>query len=278
VTPTKNAHTYPRRDYIYVPSAATDHTSPSPGNVTPSLPPPSNNPKRLPQRARSPLHRIIPHFDFLKNLNPRQSPPGRLPKHEKIFSHIQTPYNPDAFDILLQKHDLTSSYPFLTRNLCNGFPMGEFPVLTKSVIFPNHPSCTNYDNEIRTYLEEEVVAGRMFGPFSQAEMQDIMKGPFQSSPLIIDVQPQPDGAPDKIRMCRHMSKRDKFHPSTNDYVDAFKFPTRFGSVSEVGEIVSPSFSILKNPHYAPHNFITSHLPFMLPIPYSHSHLDAHRTA
>jgi hypothetical protein len=274
--PTKNAHIYPCRDYIYVPSAATDHTSPSPGNVNPNLPLPSNDLKRLSQRTRSPLHHIIPHFNFLKSLKPRQSPPWRLPKHEKIFSHIQTPYNPDAFDILLQKHDLTSSYPFLTHNLRNRFPMGEFPVLAETVIFPNHPSCTNYDNKIRTYLEEEVIAGRMFRPFSQADMQDIMKGPFQSSPLIIDIQPQPNGVPDKIWMCQHMSKRDKFHPSTNNYVDAFKFPTCFGSVSEVGEIVSPSFSTLKNPHYTLHNFITSYVPFMLPILYSHSHLDAHR--
>jgi hypothetical protein len=212
------------------------------------------------------LFSIASHYPALQFLEPRQSPPGRLPKHEKIFSHIQTPYNPDAFDTILKKHDLTSSYPFLTHNLRNGFPMGEFPVLAKSIIFPNHPSCTNYDNEIRTYLQEEVVAGRMFRPFSQAEMQEIMKGPLQSSPLIIDVQPQPDGVPDKIRMCRHMSKRDKFHPSTNDYIDTFKFPTRFGSVSEVGEIVSPSFSTLKNPHYAPHNFITFPCAFYAPYP------------
>jgi hypothetical protein len=275
--PTKNAHTHLLRDYTYVPSVAIDHTLCSPGNANPNQPPPSNDPKRPTQRAHSPSHHITPHFDFLKSLKPRWSPPWRLPKHEKIFSHIQTPYNPDAFYTLLQKHDLTSSYPFLTRNLRNGFPMGEFPVLAENVIFPNHPSCTNYDNEIRTYLQEEVAAGRMFSPFSQAEIQDIMKGPFQSSPLIINVQSQPDSAPDKICMCRHMSKRDKLHPSTNDYVDASKFPTRFGSVSEVGEIVSPFLSTLKIPttlhtfHNLPRVFFT------FPIPYPHSHLNAHHT-
>jgi hypothetical protein len=142
----------------------------------------------------------------------------------------------------------------------------DFPVLTKSVIFLNHPSCTNYDNKIKTYLQEEVVAGRMFRPFSQAEMQEIMKGPFQSSLLIINIQPQPDSAPDKIQMCQHMSKCDKFHPSTNDYVDAFKFPTCFGSISEVGKIVSPSFSTLKNSHYAPHNLITFPCAFYTAYP------------
>jgi len=125
--------------------------------------------------------------------------------------------------------------------------MGEFPPLTETVIFPNHPSAKNYDKEIKTYLQEEVVACRMFGPFCQSDMEDIMKGPFQSSPLIIDAQPQPNGAPDKIRICRHMSKRDKLHLSTNDYVDSSKFPTHFGSISKVGEIVSPLFNFL-SPH------------------------------
>jgi len=122
--------------------------------------------------------------------------------------------------------------------------MGEFPPLSRSVIFPNRPSCSNYANEIRTYLNEEVIAGRMHGPFCREEMEDIMKRPFQSSPLIIDVQPQPDGVLDKLRMCRHLSKRDKLHPSTNDFVDTSKFPTHFGSVSEVAEIVSFLFPYL----------------------------------
>jgi hypothetical protein len=129
----------------------------------------------------------------------------------------------------------------------------------------------NYDKEIKTYLQEEVVAHRMFGPFCQSEMEDIMKGPFQSSPLIIDAQPQPNGAPDKIRICRHMSKRDKLHPSTNDYVDSSKFPTRFGPISKVGEIVSPLFNFL-----SPHPKISCYSFFFLLLctstPFRHIHL------
>ena len=239
-TATKNVYTPFPKEPTSALSAATNLTSPSRGNVARDLQPPY-------KRPYSPQNPITHHFDFLKNLKPCLTPPWRLRIHENIFSHVETPYHPDAFDKLLNKHDLTSSYPFLTRNLRNGFPMGEFPPLTETVIFPNHPSAKNYDKEIKTYLQEEVVARRMFGPFCQSEMEDIMKGPFQSSPLIIDAQPQPNGAPDKIRICRHMSKRDKLHPSTNDYVDSSKFPTRFGSVSEVGEIVSPLFKFL-SPH------------------------------
>ena len=168
-----------------------------------------------------------------------------------IFSHIETPYDADAFDFYLKKHNLTDAYPFLTRNLRNGFPMGEFLPLKESVIFPNHPSCLKYDKQILIYLQEEVTAWRMHGPFSQEEMEDIMKGPFQSSPIIIDVQPQLDGAPDKLRMCRHLSKHDRFHPSTNDFVDSSKFPTSFGSVSEVADIVSPSLFFLTRRMYTP---------------------------
>jgi len=66
-------------------------------------------------------------------------------------------------------------------------------------------------------------------------------GPFQSSPLIIDAQPQPNGTLDKICICRHMSKCDKLHLSTNNYVDSLNFPTHFWPIFEVCEIVSLSF-------------------------------------
>ena len=263
-TATKNVYTPFPKEPTSALSAATNLTSPSRGNVARDLQPPY-------KRPYSPQNPITRHFDFLKNLKPRLTPPWRLRIHENIFSHVETPYHPDAFDKLLNKHDLTSLYPFLTRNLRNGFPMGEFPPLTETVIFPNHPSAKNYDKEIKTYLQEEVVARRMFGPFCQSEMEDIMKGPFQSSPLIIDAQPQPNGAPDKIRICRHMSKRDKLHPSTNDYVDSSKFPTRFGPISKVGEIVSPLFNFL-----SPHPKISCYSFFFLLLctstPFRHIHL------
>jgi hypothetical protein len=278
-TATKNVHMPFPKEPTSALSAATNLILPSRGNVARDLQPPY----KCPHSLQNP---IIHHFDFLKNLKPHPTPPWRLCTHENIFSHVETPYHPDTFDKLLNKYDLTSSYPFLTRNLRNGFPMGEFPLLTKTVIFPNHPSAKNYDKEIKTYLQEEVVACRMFGPFCQSEMEDIMKGPFQSSLLIIDAQPQPNGALDKIRICRHMSKCDKLHPSTNDYVDSSKFPTRFGSVSEVGEIVSPLFNFL-SPHpkilcYSFFFFFCVHLrPFVTYIytlssrtsmPFRHIHL------
>jgi hypothetical protein len=77
----------------------------------------------------------------------------------------------------------------------------------------------------------------MSGPFSHETMKAIMKGPFQSSPLIVDCQPQPDG-PDKLCLCCHLSKGNILHPSTNSFIEKDKFLTRFTSVSKISEIVS----------------------------------------
>jgi hypothetical protein len=171
-------------------------------------------------------------------MTPRISPLPRSPSHDAIFSRILTPYSADAFAFFLDKHSLSDKYPFLVRNLRFGFPMGEFPPLKETVIFPNHPSARLHADYIKDYLIEEVKSQRMSGPFSREEMEKILKGPFQSSPIIVNSQPQPDGLPDKLRICRHLSKGDRLHPSTNHFVDNSKFPTRFASTAEISEIVS----------------------------------------
>lgn len=86
--------------------------------------------------------------------------------------------------------------------------------------------------QIDAYLAEEVVSGRMSGPFNLDEATLILKGPFQCSPIVVDVQ---DG---KLRICRHLSKDSKSSASVNSFIDADKFPTCFGSAAEVADIVS----------------------------------------
>jgi len=216
--PKGNACTHSSKECMSAPSVETNHTSLVLGNVVWDPLPHNNHLNPTSHATPSPSHPIIPHFDFLQNLIHRTSPPWCLHNHEKSFSHIQTPYNTDAFEFFLKKHNLTSSYSFLAHNLDNSFPMGKFPPLFCSMIFPNHPSCLNYANKIHTYLHE-VITGIMHSPFCCKEMEDIMKGAFQSSPLIVDIQPQPDGVPNKLHMCRHLLERDKLHPSTNDFIE-----------------------------------------------------------
>ena len=128
------------------------------------------------------------------------------PEHSLIFERIIHPYNSDAFESLLLKHDLLSDYPLLPSNLRHGFPLGHMPALTEAMILPNNPLTHPYMHDIQDYLQKELLAGRMSGPFSCEHTELILRGPFQSSLLIVDVQPQQCGMPDKIRICRHLSK------------------------------------------------------------------------
>lgn len=173
--------------------------------------------------------------------------PARLPAHDEILNRVTTPYNADVLASFLSKHDLADAYPLLANNLRFGFQMGDFPILKKSVIFPNHPSAALHSDFIDAYLDEEIAARRMSGPFTKAETESIFKGPFQCSPIIIAVQPQGPSEPDKLRLCRHLSKSDKLNLSTNSYIDKEKFPTKFGTASEVAEIVSLLSSLYSLP-------------------------------
>lgn len=154
------------------------------------------------------------------------------------FSRVTHPYNTDAFELLLDKHGLTRHYPNLCINLRNGFPLGLMPDLQQTVVFPNHPSCFAHSSAVDHYLAEEVSAGRMSGPFPKSDVERILRGPFQASPLIVAVQTQQPGTPDKLRICRHLSKGSKIHPSVNSYIDKEDFPTRFDTAARVADIIA----------------------------------------
>jgi hypothetical protein len=198
--------------------------------------------------ARPPF---LSYTDFSHSVITRFPLPFSSPQQCSIFDRIAHPYNSHAFESLLLKHGLSLAYPLLCNNLTHGFPLGHMPDLTETVILPNNPSTYPYMHEIHDYLQKELLAGRMSGPFSRKEAELILRGPFFSSPLIVDVQPQQPGTPDKIRICRHLSKGSKLHPSVNSHIRKEDFPTRFDLASKVAEIVSshlvnpfPSFSLL----------------------------------
>ncbi|KAJ3563610.1 hypothetical protein NP233_g8831 [Leucocoprinus birnbaumii] len=155
-----------------------------------------------------------------------------------LFNKIVTPYDANAFEYLLNKHGLTELYPHLVHNLRHGFPIGNMPPLEKTAIFKNHPSVEKHMDAVDAYLAEEVAAGRMNGPFSQQEVESALRGPFQSSPLIVAVSVQAPGEPDKIRVCRHLSKGNFAHPSVNSFIEKEDFPTRFDSATKTAEAVS----------------------------------------
>ena len=211
----------------------------------------------------------LSYTNFSHSVIPRLPLSFSTPTHCSIFERVPHPYNSDAFRFFLSKHGLSSAYPLLCENLTHGFPLGHMPALTEAVILPNNPSTYPYMHEIDDYLQKELLAGRMSGPFSREEAELILCGPFFSSPLVVDVQPQQPGTPDKIRICRHLSKASKLHPSVNSHIRKEDFPTRFDLASKVAEIVSLPFvnlfplHFLYLPLHTPLRFVRGVFSFLL---------------
>ena len=165
-----------------------------------------------------------------------------------IYSRIVHPYNVDAFDHFISKHNFAPFYSLLVTNLRNGFPLGVMPPLTDTVIFKNHPSIIPHSDLIDKYLTDELVAGRMSGPFSRNQVEELLLDSFFCSPLLVSTQIQQPGMPDKLRVCRHLSKGDKHTPSTNSHIHKEDFPTRFDTALKVADIVGSSTCIVFPSH------------------------------
>ncbi|PPQ82674.1 hypothetical protein CVT24_004343 [Panaeolus cyanescens] len=187
------------------------------------------------------------YSDFTNNIVQRPRFDPSIHHSPSIFEKIVTPYSADAFELALANHGLVSKYPLLCQNLRNGFPLGEMPDIPHTNILPNHFSTLGHEETIDEYLKEEVASGRMDGPFTRLETERILRGPFQCSPLLIVVQPQGYNLPDKIRVCRHLSKANTRQniPSVNSFIDKEDFPTRFDTASKVAAMVS-----LANLHFS----------------------------
>lgn len=178
------------------------------------------------------------YSDFSSSIVPRLPLSDTSPEESLLFNRILHPYDADAFEDLLRKHHLFDNYPLLPCNLRVGFPIGHMPPLSQTVIMPNNPSTLSYPDTVSDWLTKELAAGRLSGPFSQEVTEKYLRGPFQSSSLIVSVQPQNPGVPDKLRVCQHLSKTTKFHVSVNSHIQKDDFPTRFDTASKVADIVS----------------------------------------
>ena len=174
---------------------------------------------------------------------PPPPPSPSTSSHPNILLKIATPYDAEAFEsFLIQFPELRSRYPNIVPKLKNGFSMGEFPELENTVIWPNSPTVEERLDFIDEYLREEVEAGRMDGPFSKMQVEEILGSPSQCSPISIDVSIKADGS-EKLRLCTNLSKRSRQHPATNDFIDTSKYPTRFDTAAMVADTVSPSYSL-----------------------------------
>lgn len=202
---------------------------------------------------------FLQYTDFSATILHRSPLPNTTASDSEIYNRIITPYDPQAFNKLLSEYDLSDKYPFLVNNLTYGFPMGDMPHLTESIIIPNHPSITEHLKAVYEYINTELDAQRMSGPFSQTETEHILRGPFYCSPFVVVSQDQGPNLPPKIRICRHLSKDAASMASVNSFIDKEDFPTRFDMPPKVAEAVSPSlFPITYHPIPNTHPTIIHH--------------------
>ena len=132
---------------------------------------------------------------------------------------------------------LRDRFGSLPRKLRDGFNMGNFPLMTETVVFQNSPSVEEHRDFLNEYFAEEVEEGRMSGPFSKEEMEGICGGFFHSSPLSIALSTDEDGNIKK-RLCCNYSREGPSSPSSNSYMDSVLYPTKFDTPAKMAEIVS----------------------------------------
>lgn len=151
---------------------------------------------------------------------------------------LPTPYIYTGWEKELKEHNLLGAYPQLLERIKHGFSLGStLPILTHSATPGNHRSVLDQPSVVGNYLDEEVSAGRMDGPFSQEEVEYRL-GFFRASPLGVV---EKVGSPGKFRIIRDLSFAGQEGTSVNDHLDSDEFRTRWGSAFEVQEIVSLNF-------------------------------------
>ncbi|CAD6913131.1 unnamed protein product, partial [Tilletia laevis] len=91
----------------------------------------------------------------------------------------------------LQTYELGTRYPTIVAGITSGFDVG-LPRIDRTFIPPNHKSATKDPDTVRTKIDKELAAGRYSGPFTRAECELTVGGPFQCSPISLAPKP-PDG-------------------------------------------------------------------------------------
>ena len=145
-----------------------------------------------------------------------------------------TPYDPDAWDSMLARFNLTIGFPTLSTSMRRGFSVGNPPPFLSSFTPQNHPSALANPGVIDNYILDELSSSRISGPYSTHVVEHIL-GHFYSCPL--GLVPK-SGESGKWRIIRDLSKKDTHGISVNDRLDPDDFPTEWGSARVMEQMVS----------------------------------------
>lgn len=134
-----------------------------------------------------------------------------------VLLHTPSPYKPDGWKEALESCNITSLFPNLVQDIVYGSPIGNPPPITHTFITDNLPSIALNPSFI---IVAEVHAGRMSGPFTISQSHVIFGGHLRTSPL--GLVPKLSKDANTFPTIRHLSKKDAFGFSTNDW----QFPTK----------------------------------------------------
>ncbi|SJK98561.1 uncharacterized protein ARMOST_01829 [Armillaria ostoyae] len=134
---------------------------------------------------------------------------------------VVTPYNAEEWERALKKYNLSQKYPNLVFDLTYGSPIGDPPPLHSTFIPPNMPSTLENPEIIEKYLADEIAAGRMGKGLTVDEAHVFFGGHFRTAPMgVVFDQAKP-------RVIHNLSARDSDGSSTNSWLDAKDWPTKW---------------------------------------------------
>ena len=142
-----------------------------------------------------------------------------------------SPYNAEAWDLLLHENNLFNKYSNIPNSLRWGFDAG-IRRIYQTTTLANSPSLLNYSTAFQEIIKKEFKCGRYIGPLSQTEVESLI-GPFQSSPLSLVPKA---GKPGKFCVVHNFS-----HPhllsaqlsSINYTINSNMYPCTWGTFSTI---------------------------------------------
>lgn len=111
-----------------------------------------------------------------------------------------TPLRAGAWREKIVRLGLSTKHGDIPNQIQFGFRLGSRTITTE-YITNNYPSATTFAGVLAAEIQKEIDAGQYLGPFTAAEVRDVL-GPFQVSPISIIKKP---GKPGRYRIIRDMS-------------------------------------------------------------------------
>lgn len=121
--------------------------------------------------------------------------------------------------------------------------MGDMQPLVETFTPENHKAGIEHIEFIREYVDEQVAAGHMTGPYDRQQVRNILGTHFRSSPLAVAEKPNSKSG---WRLVQNCSFKDRHGVSVNDMIDSDDFPTKWGTAAQVAELVSELFCFHSN--------------------------------